>query len=921
MSKKLNNSLTKDEEKKGQNNDDFIENFLTENSFLLKESKNKCFICFCCTKIPLSLCFFMIAFLFLIILLAAFLVIGIFLMKSLYKEINELYYTNFVIDPIINKKTNSTQSFNIKNQILDSIYLESKLTNMQIATEFIMDNLESNKNNETIIGNMVNRTFNNFNCIRIDEGNLCENGTGKIENESNYYIYAKKYNNDFNNVFSGLTHYLKFFENNLLFEDIFEKHFLNIKEYFFYFRNQSDNSNEYEFLLTYCDNWNIENGLIENIFQSSNFNNIINDINSKKNENDTEEYINNDSHNYAEYIVNNDFNDEQINQFNFLKFKTFNITYNNTNYTGLLGIRLDSNSINNLFNKQNSNMTTIAPIINLTSSNELNSQNNETNLHLIHNSKYFYDFFQYGLKNLISDVNSMRINAERAELLEYENTNLSTFFNILNYAFLEDDIYHYLYNTQWKEDFSTTIKLISNITGNQSLPDFNCNANYGDNDYNILCDIYTQSNNEQSEIIFSDIKNKENDSVVEDLNITSNYIHEKLKKMGRTKIYFTLIKDAFTDLVQKKSSTKIFYYNSSINNISFNSIEVLNISTYNELKEDFIKKMEDIEFIVILIRSGLILIIFIIGLIKIIREVIMSIVRINSILSLKDMLFNKTEEDKDTLDLLNNDKDYVSKLSKFSEKMEGELLDEENIEESSSDKDDDDNKYLYGNTILSEKEKNKIREKWNKTHFYEKNFMNEGNKLIIQYTYNKLKNIFENMDFFQNEKFAEKLVFLKRRYKLNEQYEDKEDCELSSDIYQAISKISIINMDDIFYNVYYNQSYALNQSFKMFKSILDNSINKQSILLKNNKYINFGRILKFIYYIKKEKIQKIIEIIYSKELKYKSKNNIEKNFSIFNIDNNINNNIDNNIDNDTIQISSINSHEKVINEKSSLFPS
>ena len=566
-------------------------------------------------------------------------------------------------------------------------------------------------------------------------------------------------------------------------------------------------------------------------------------------------------------------------------------------------------------------MTTIAPIINLTSSNELNSQNNETNLHLIHNSKYFYDFFQYGLKNLISDVNSMRINAERAELLEYENTNLSTFLNILNYAFLEDDIYHYLYNTQWKEDFSTTIKLISNITGNQSLPDFNCNANYEDNDYNILCDIYTQSNNEQSEIIFSDIKNKENDSVVEDLKITSNYIHEKLKKMGRTKIYYTLSKDAFTDLVQKKSSTKIFYYNSSINNISFNSIEVLNISTYNELKEDFIKKMEDIEFIVILIRSGLILIIFIIGLIKIIREVIMSIVRINSILSLKDMLFNKTEEDKDTLDLLNNDKDYVSKLSKFSEKVEGELLDEENIEESSSDKDDDDNKYLYGNTILSEKEKNKMREKWNKTHFYEKNFMNEGNKLIIQYTYNKLKNIFENMDFFQNEKFAEKLVFLKRRYKLNEQYEDKEDCELSSDIYQAISKISIINMDDIFYNVYYNQSYALNQSFKMFKSILDNSINKQSILLKNNKYINFGRILKFIYYIKKEKIQKIIEIIYSKELKYKSKKKKKKNFSIFNIDNNINNNIDNNIDNDTIQISSINSHEKVINEKSSLFPS
>ena len=125
------------------------------------------------------------------------------------------------------------------------------------------------------------------------------------------------------------------------------------------------------------------------------------------------------------------------------------------------------------------------------------------------------------------------------------------------------------------------------------------------------------------------------------------------------------------------------------------------------------------------------------------------------------------------------------------------------------------------------------------------------------------------MDNYQSEKFAEKLIFLKRRYKLNEQNEDKEDCELSSDIYQAISKISIINMDDIFYNVYYNQSYALNQSFSMFKSILESSINKQSIPQRNNKFINFGRILKIIYYFKKEKIQKIIEIIFDKDLKYK----------------------------------------------------
>ena len=375
--------------------------------------------------------------------------------------------------------------------------------------------------------------------------------------------------------------------------------------------------------------------------------------------------------------------------------------------------------------------------------------------------------------------------------------------------------------------------------------------------------------------------------MIEDLEQTSFYIHDKLKEINRTTIYYKLVKDAFTDLKKKKSNTKIFYYNSSINNISFNSIEVLNITTYNNLKEEFIKEMDDIEYIVALIRVGFIVLFLILSLIKIVHEVFMSIERINSIISLKDMLFNKSEminkEEKEVTDLLNKEKNISLKISQLVEKIEKEASEEEKIDESLSDKNDDEYN-LFENANLSEKEKREMREKWSKAHFYEKNFLDEGNKLIIHYTYNKLKNIFENMEFFQNEKFAEKLDFLKRRYKLNEQYEEKEDCELSSDIYQAISKISLINMDDIFYNVNYNQSYVLNQSFKMFKSILDNSINKQSIPLRNNKYINFGRILKFIYFIKKEKIQKIIEIKKEKNKKEQGKkfgNNINNNINTF----------------------------------------
>ena len=158
MSKKLNNSLINEEDNNHQDNNEFIENILSENTFLFKESNNKLCKCNVCTKIPLFFCFFIIASLFLVILLSSFLIIGIFLMKSLYKEINDLYFTNFVIDPIINKKTNSTQAFNIKNEDLDSIYLESKLNNMQIATEFILDNLENYENE--MIKEKSDSTFN-----------------------------------------------------------------------------------------------------------------------------------------------------------------------------------------------------------------------------------------------------------------------------------------------------------------------------------------------------------------------------------------------------------------------------------------------------------------------------------------------------------------------------------------------------------------------------------------------------------------------------------------------------------------------------------------------------------------------------------------------------------------------------------------
>ena len=873
MSKGLKNSLINNEEEK-KYEFAFIENIFQKPTALLKDAKNKICGCKICTKIPLSLCFFMIAFLFLFVLLGSFYITDILLMKALYKEINDLYFTNYVIDPIINKKTNKTQAFNIRNEILDDIYLESKLSNLQISIEFIHEN-EKYKNQMMV----HNTEHNSFNSI-MNEKQKIYNGkidsSEDLKSEDDYFIVqsgAGGNDNDYStfnfNLISSLTHYLKFFENNLNFE-IYGNKYLSIKEYFIY---SQDSFNEFRAMLTYCYDWDNENALIETIYKANNFNNIMKEINGKR-YNDT--YIDNkgggsddgndnQGSDYSQYIVRNDFK-EKIDELNLLKFKTFNITIFNETYSFLLGLRLDRESMVNFYNKQNSNMTTIVPVTDLYAEN---SNLNQTEFHLIYDSKYFSNFYEYGIKNLIYSTN-LKISSQFSDEVNYQNTKTETFFNVLHYYEQSNEYLDVLYNQIWKAEFIVIGQIIKKIVGNDEFPQVSCGEDEKDYD-NILCDIDKNLFVSESIINFGDIINKK-DFIFNDLNETAFDIHQRLHDIGRSTIYYILIQNVFTDLEEKKSNIKIFYYNISVNNLNYHNIEVLNITTYNSVKEEFIKEMDSIEFIVTIIRIGFTIAFLIISLIRIIKEVFNAIKRINAIISLKDMLFNKAEDKYDdennNEELTNNDKDKLDSQRSIDSEKEN-FLNEDDENDSSSDKENENKKLVYDNGNEQNKKKDKQRDKWTKRHVYDSNFFTQGNKLIIKYTYNRLKKIFENMDSFQSEKFAEKLIFLKRRYKLNEQNEDKEDCELSSDIYEAISKITIVNMDDIFYNVYYNQSYALSQAFKMFKSILDSSINKQSIPLRNNKFINFGRILKIIYYFKKEKIQKIIEIIFDQDLKYK----------------------------------------------------
>ena len=677
------NSLINNEEGKKEDFA-FIENIFQKPSDFLKDAKKKICNWKICTKIPLSLCFFMIATLFLVVLLGSFFITAIILMKSLYKEINELYFTNFVIDPIINKKTNKTQTFNIRNEVLDEIYLESKLYNLQIATEFINDNMFKD-------GININMTYNNnFKSIMLDKNKILNGEKIPLESdneeiEKDYFIYesgdetAGTEFSYFNyNIFSALTHYLKLFESNLNF-NIFNKKYLSIKEIFLYNQNPEENQ---KILLTYCDNWDNYNGLIETMFNKDKiFKNIINEINegiynyTNKITNEEEFKDFEQAIEFYEYITRNDFQ-EKINQLNLLKFKTFNITYNNKIYNILIGIRLDSDSMINLFNKQNSNMTTVLPVTDLISEN---SDINSNEPHLLYDNEYFNYFFEYGLKNIIY-ASPLKINSQFSEEIDFQNTNVNNFFQVLYYSESENDYLNVLYNEIWKEEFIIIGQLIKIIVGNDYFPKLSCKKKEKDNK-NIMCDINDNLVTYESKVIFGDIPNKnKNDPLYLDLNKTAFYIHNNLLDEGRCTIYYILIKNVFTDLEEKKSNIKIFFYNTTINNLIYHNIEVLNITTYNSVKEDFIKEMDDIEFIVVLIRIGFTILFFIATLIKITREVFNAIKRINYIISLKDMLFNKTEakydEDKDNEDFLinNNDRDKLdtSSCSFHSEKEEKE---------------------------------------------------------------------------------------------------------------------------------------------------------------------------------------------------------------------------------------------------------
>ena len=856
--------------------DNELDSLLKKNNKNFFSTKiNRC-TCNICSKIPLSCCFFMISFLFLLVLIAALLTTILLLIEELYVEINDIYITNYVIDPIINVKSNYTQSYNIRNEVLDDIYLESKISNLQIATEFITENLQSSSNKKMVIND-------NFKPIASESYPIYKGikQSSYYETEENYFVYEEKTSSSTNinyNLISAMTHYLKIFEKNTNLV-VNKENFLTVKEFFIY--NQNNNGDR--ILLTYCDDWKTDAGFVKGMFQNKSImNDIINDINNKSN-------------NCVEYIVRNLFLEET--EINLMKFKSFNITDSNNNiYNFVVCLRLDLNSIKNLFNKQNFNVTTIVPITELK-----NIFNTDKEMHFIYSSEYFINFYTYGSKNL-DDAGNYLIRSQYSDDIIYDNANLNRFFELLHYYDSNSNYLTVLYNTEWRDEYVLIGQIIKQIYGDKYFPKLTC-ENGGDDikKNNIMCDCNrTLDNYFVTNLYFKEFYKNQTivnfEDLINDLNETSKIIINNIYLKNRNKINVVLQKNVFNDLKEQNTYVKIIYYNMSINSLSCNNIEVFNVSTYNSAKELFIQEMNNVETVITIIVICFAAFTLIFSVFAIIFEIRNATERIKHISSLKDMLFSKsvvksindnncnvfdnTKKINEILQPRNMSrnsvlKDVISNRSSYTGDYSKNYPREETMNDIIQDDDEllltDDEKNTKLTREELEKKREKIKEKWSKKHIYDSDFFINGNKIITRFTYNHLKRIFEGIDTYQNEKFAEKLLFLKRKYKLNEQNEGKEDCDLSSDIYQAISKICLINIEDISYNVYYNQSYALNQAFRMFKSILDNTINKQSVPLRNNKYINFGSILKIIYYFKKEKIQKIIEIIFAKDLKYKHK--------------------------------------------------
>lgn len=829
--------------------------------------KKSCSCCKCC-HIPLFFCFLLIIGFFLFFLIFSLFIANYFMMKMSFDAINNNYFSTEIIDPIINRNANFTQSFNARIKVLDEILLESKLYNMKYAIEFASAFENKTKNNITEIKIKQNGT-----------NDLFPNDTSKDASKDasskqadNFFVHLNEKSNN-KKMFEMILDVFNSFKENM-------EEFFGIEE-FSIFHDKGD-------YLTYCKNWSTQHGYFSNFFFS------LKQDDFKKFKGDS---------GFTNYIVINQYD---INSYlNYIKFYTF--TLNSS--TILLGIRMKSESINSLYNKQNGNVTLVIPIYK-------NWSLNEKEVFLYPSSSYMFDFLNYGTSDQSLSEHDMGMSKNLFYLENaYQKLNLKTFLNTLYMYDLDNNknTYNYQYLYEWKKEFTLIGQIAYNATDDKSLlPDgFNCGA-CNKKDDSILCDICVKLGHSQFDMNLYKMSeyNGTDESLRDFYDCVKNENSSQLK-YHNPKVQ--LNNSIFTNKNQTKTPTKTLIYSQISDNLKVENIEIMDSVLYSSIKEDFITSMEGIEKLSNLILLIFCILAFILSMIFLGLEINKTTKRIQTISKLKDLLFCKKdielnvtnsthlnvikmEEEIEDSEEEENEEEPKEKVNEnIMGENEGIIYNNENDEVSSLGKNKDvsinindkkEESFNNRNSDLFSTSSNKhienSIERWNKKNIYQKNFFEDGNKLIVNFTYNQLVSVMNKIDNYSDKKFGEKLRFLRRKYKLNKEQEGKKDCQLASDIYQAISKIDMLKLHDVSYNVHYDPCYAFNHSFRMFKSILLNTENKKVIPLRNNKFTNFEDILKIIYHIKKDKIQLLVNNIFEREEKkrregklytYKSSNN------------------------------------------------
>jgi hypothetical protein len=505
-----------------------------------------------------------------------FLIVTIFytnyiIMSYLYKNVNQFYLTQYVIQPISNLNENFTQTMTLRIKTIEQIILESKLMNIGAMTEFVMKNeiksLPSYKIESSIDENNYNADLNGEGLRKIPD--MFINITSKEGSpQENTY-----------NKFLILSEFLSFINKNSDVPFIIEEMMiLDLKRM------------EY---LTYTKNFKRPKQFIQSDFTTSY---IWEEIQKK--------FV---DHKFLDYIVENIYSQDS-NYFNYVKLFRQNFTIDGEEHVYYIFFRLNYIEIKKIFDKIGNNMTILFQYESILQK--------RMNLNYLPISNYMSLFFRYGIRYYINPNESLAdyLLSRTVEQLEnYKLTDLSVYFNTLNNydfwnkSFNKDQI---RYNLNFYNEFRIISGLfykilkiyfdykdIRQVLGN-SNPYF---ENYVYDKSNILN--YTECvksiNDTYSEMMCDIIKFDET-FTLHDLSLPGMNSNDNMNSPDEySKTLDLLLKsnfgqplylqesNIFTSSKGRSFNKKFIIYMSRINNLQVVSLNMVNMEDYYDLEEKF----------------------------------------------------------------------------------------------------------------------------------------------------------------------------------------------------------------------------------------------------------------------------------------------------------------------------------------------